>query len=114
MPRRASALFGDSGWLARFAEGALADGDRLVTGFLALFEGQLDLDTPEQLREFATRRLKERAGQAAQAWEGRLADLRARLRAIDAAYEAKDLPENDRAAQRYRRQLWAERDAVAR
>jgi replicative superfamily II helicase len=114
MPRRASALFGDSGWLARFAEGALADGDRLAMGFLALFEGKLDLDTPEQLREFATSGLKERAGQAAQAWEERLADLRERLKAIDVAYEAKDLPENDRAAQRYRRQLWAERDAVAR
>ncbi|HEX3964819.1 MAG TPA: DEAD/DEAH box helicase [Trebonia sp.] len=128
MPRRASALFGDSGWLGRLTEAALADGDRLAGGFLSLFDGPgnepsdpanddpdagLSATAASQLREFATSGLKEKADQAVQAWERRLDDLRDRLKAIDAAYGSTDLPESDRDAQRYRRQLWAERNAVA-
>jgi replicative superfamily II helicase len=112
VPRRASVLFGESGWLHRMAEAAIADGDRIAEGFLELFPGQLDSEAVEQLRDFALNGLKDKAADAADAWQQRLDDLRNRLAAIDKATE--DLADSDPDAKRYKRELWAERNAVAK
>ena len=61
MPRRASALFGDSGWLRRLLAAATGDAgqaDRLAEGFLALFPGHVDDAAREELRDFARTGLK--------------------------------------------------------
>jgi len=112
MPRRASVLFGESGWLGRMTEAAIAEGARIAEEFLQLFPGQLDHDAVQQLQDFATSGLKEKAAYAADAWQQRLDDLRGRLKAIDKASE--NLADSDPAAQRYKRELWAERNAVAK
>jgi hypothetical protein len=61
MPRRASALFSESGWLRRLIAAATRDTDgagRLAGGFLDLFPRHVDDAGREELREFAERGLK--------------------------------------------------------
>jgi hypothetical protein len=112
IPRRASVLFGDSGWLRRLTEAAIENGETLATGFLDLFPDQIDARAREQLTTFATIGIKARIDEAEETWLRRLEDLRERLKAIDAA--AARLIEDDPSQRRERRELRAERNAVAK
>ena len=88
MPRRASVLFGESGWLRRLVAAATSDSDhadRLVAAFLDLFPRHVDEAAKDELRQFARADLKAKADEAEDTWNRRLEDLRDRLRAIDVA-----------------------------
>jgi len=115
MPRRASALFGESGWLRRLAAAATGDADeadRLAGGFLGLFPRHVDATAREELLAFARAELKARTDQAEETWNRRLADLRDRLVAIDQAMS--ELIESDPVQLGAKRELAAERRGVAR
>lgn len=115
MPRLASALFGESGWLASFEDAALARGATLADDFLALFaQGDAETGVTEEaaarLRDFAVAGLKDAIATAGRIWEERLADLRARLEVIDAAIG--EMIESDAQQRNRRNELRAERRAV--
>ncbi|MCT9934557.1 DEAD/DEAH box helicase [Planotetraspora sp. A-T 1434] len=110
LPRRASALFGETGWLAGFVPAVLASG--AVDGFLDLFGASVSAEAAMDLREFATAGLVSAVQRAERSWDLRLADLRERLDTIDTAIEA--LVESDPSQQAIKRSLAAERRAVAR
>ncbi|WP_433472783.1 DEAD/DEAH box helicase [Spirillospora sp. CA-142024] len=115
MPRVASALFGDSGWLPAFQDAVLSRGEALADGFLALFaqgdpETGVTEDAARRLRDFAATGLKASVDAAARAWDERLADLRARLEVIDAAIA--EMIDSDRQQRDRRNELRAERRAV--
>ncbi|MET9244941.1 DEAD/DEAH box helicase [Nonomuraea sp. NPDC003709] len=110
LPRRASALFGETGWLAAFVPAALAS--NAVDGFLDLFGDSVMPEAAADLRDFAAEGLARAVEQAQQAWEQRLADLRERLKTIDTATEA--LVESDPSQLGVKRSLAAERRAVSR
>jgi hypothetical protein len=117
LPRLASALFGDTGWLRDLTDAALARGAHLVEEFLALFVDQdgaslVDEETADTLRAFATDGLRAAVERAAATWEERLTDLRGRLTAIDEARA--QLVAGDPEHARQDRELRAERAAVAR
>jgi hypothetical protein len=115
MPRRASALFSESGWLRRLIAAATSDTDgagRLAGGFLDLFPRHVDDAGREKLREFAERGLKAKADEAEETWNRRLEDLRDRLAAIDKAMS--ELIESDPVQCGYQRELAAERRGVAK
>ncbi|MGH2926986.1 MAG: helicase-related protein, partial [Solirubrobacteraceae bacterium] len=112
MPRRASALFGESGWLRRLLSAATDDADRLADGFLALFPRHVDAAATEELRDFASTGLKEKIDDAEQTWWHRLADLRDRLAAIKDATDL--LIESDPVQRGLKRELEAERRGVQR
>ncbi|MEV4322374.1 DEAD/DEAH box helicase [Microbispora rosea] len=112
LPRRASALFGETGWLAGFTTAALASGVTLAEGFLELFGDAVSEAAAAELRGFATGGLKETVEEAERVWNRRLDDLRERLNVIDAAAET--LVESDPSQQAIKRSLAAERRAVAR
>ncbi|RNL83012.1 DEAD/DEAH box helicase [Halostreptopolyspora alba] len=115
LPRRASALFGETGWLWSFTEAALHDGPRLAEEFLALFSGAgepVGEEAATQLREYAAAGLKDTVAAVEARWHDRLADLRHRLELIDAAVAR--LLESDPEQRTRKRQLTAERHAVAR
>ncbi|GAA4241776.1 DEAD/DEAH box helicase [Actinomadura meridiana] len=115
MPRLASALFGESGWLPAFQDAVLGRGDALADGFLALFaqgdpETGVTEDAARRLRDFAVAGLKDTVTAAARVWDERLADMRARLDVIDAAIDA--MIDSDRQQRDRRAELRAERRAV--
>ncbi len=113
LPRRASALFGDSGWLRRLlatATGDAGQADLLAEGFLALFPGYVDDVAREELRDFARTGLKLKADEAEETWHRRLADLRGRIAAIDRA--ASEQIETDPVQRAVKRELAAERRGV--
>ena len=85
IPRRASVLFGATGWLSRLRDAALADGAALAEAFLALFPAHLDPAAADELRHFAVAGLKDKVCDAEDMWNRRLEDLRARITAIDEA-----------------------------
>ncbi len=114
LPARASALFGESGWLAAFGAAAQACGQDLVEGFLALFDGAgqpVAAEAAAHLRDFAQVGIKEELAAAENTWQDRLADLRARIEVLDAAAAA--LIDTDPQQLRRKRELRAERNAVA-
>ena len=90
MPRRASVLFGESGWLHRLRAAAVGDGAALAEAFLALFPAHVDDAAREELRDFARAGLKDKADEAEDTWNRRLEDLRDRITAIDEAIAALD------------------------
>ncbi|WP_436975821.1 DEAD/DEAH box helicase [Nonomuraea angiospora] len=110
LPRRASALFGETGWLASFVPAALAS--RAVEGFLDLFGDAVAPEAASDLRAFAESGLEQAVRNAADEWDQRLADLRERLTAMDEAIEA--LVEADQMQRAAKRSLMAERRAVAK
>ncbi|MFE0153215.1 DEAD/DEAH box helicase [Nonomuraea sp. NPDC059007] len=112
LPRVASVLFGDTGWLAGFVAAALRDSGQLVDTFLSLFGDRVLPSAAEALRAFARGGLATTVKEAEQTWDERLADLRERLAAIDEATEA--LVESDPLQRTTRRALLAERRAVAK
>ncbi len=82
IPRRASVLFGETGWLNLLRDAALADGAALVETFLALFPAHLDPAAADELRDFAAAGLKDKVRDAEDTWNRRLEDLRDRITAI--------------------------------
>ena len=110
IPRRASVLFGETGWLNRLRDAALADGAALAEAFLALFPAHLDPVAADELRDFATAGLKDKVRDAEDTWNRRLEDLRDRITAIDEAVAALVPSDPVQAAQI--RELNAERRGV--
>ncbi|WP_289009414.1 DEAD/DEAH box helicase [uncultured Thermomonospora sp.] len=110
LPRRASALFGETGWLAAFVPAALASG--AIDGFLDLFGDAMSPEAAADLREFATSGLADAVRRAEEAWQRRMVDLRERLDNIDTAMAT--LVESDPSQFTIKRSLAAERRAVAR
>ncbi|MFV2211353.1 DEAD/DEAH box helicase [Actinomadura sp. LOL_016] len=110
LPRRASALFGENGWLAGFTNAALGGG--AVEGFLGLFGDDVTPGAAEELRTFAAAGLKEAVEDIEERWRRRRADLEDRLRAIDDAVES--LLDSDPAQRAVRRSLGSERRGVTR
>ena len=110
IPRRASVLFGESGWLNRLRDAALTDGAALAEAFLALFPAHLDPVAAGELRDFATAGLKDKVRDAEDTWNRRLEDLRDRITAIDEAVAALVPSDPVQAAQI--RELIAERRGV--
>ncbi|MGD0561329.1 MAG: helicase-related protein, partial [Streptosporangiaceae bacterium] len=87
IPRRASVLFGETGWLNRLRDAALVDGETLAEEFLALFPDDLDSVARAELREFATDTLEDKIHEAEDTWNQQIQDLRDRIAAINAAIE---------------------------
>ncbi|GAA4957400.1 DEAD/DEAH box helicase [Yinghuangia aomiensis] len=118
LPRLATALFGEAGWLADFEAAALAQGERIAHDFLALFpayDARRNLGvSPEAaaaLRAYATHGLAEALRRANKTWNERRQELGDRVRALDDAARAiAALP--DRVDDS--RQLRAERHALGR
>jgi len=113
MPRLASALFG---WLDGLATVAQRDGALLAKEFLALFpvvgdEETVSSLTASDLTRFALTGLKEAVQSAQKIWNGRVEDLRVRLRAIGEA--ADGLVASDPEQLKVIKSLRAERRAVA-
>lgn len=128
LPRRASVLFGPTGWLEDLVSVAQERGSELVERFLELFPADPDDTDPEAvagahdaLRVFAVRGLGERVEHAEAMYTARLGELRHRVRAIDEALSAllvapTDGAENGEASteRRVRRELMGERRGVLR
>ncbi|MFC4529331.1 DEAD/DEAH box helicase [Sphaerisporangium dianthi] len=112
LPRLASALFGETGWLAAFVPAALHDAATLVDGFLGLFGENVSAGAAAELRTFAVAGLAHAVDEAERTWNERLSDLRDRLSAIDAAIEP--LVESDPIQRGRKRELIAERRGVAK
>jgi hypothetical protein len=110
MPRRASVLFGETGWLNRFTAAALDSGADLAGEFLALFPAHLDEAAKEGLRDFAAEGLKGAVGAAEQIWNRRLEDLRDRIKTIGDAIDA--LVPGDPTDEAHKPELIAERREV--
>lgn len=110
MPRLASVLFGDSGWLNDLVTTALAEGERLVADFLNLFAGAVDDGAANELTTFATDGIAAAIAEFVESWEDRLAGLRRRKEAINAAMAG--LIASDPSQARELRVLRAERKAV--
>ncbi|WP_329521369.1 DEAD/DEAH box helicase [Spirillospora sp. NBC_01491] len=115
MPGTASALFGESGWLAAFTGAALAGGAERAQAFLALFalgdaETGVTEEAAERLRAFAAAGIEEAVARARRIWDDRLADLHARIEVIDAAIAA--MIDSDQQQRGRRSELRAERRAV--
>ncbi|WP_329414613.1 DEAD/DEAH box helicase [Nocardia vinacea] len=109
LPRRASALFGDTGWLAGFMPAATASG--AVGPFLDLFDSNVTTEAANDLRAFAAGGIVEAIRQAEAAWDERLADLRERLRLIDTAMEES---QDDADNQIVKRSMKQERRAISK
>ncbi|MFF3905396.1 DEAD/DEAH box helicase [Streptomyces sp. NPDC001848] len=119
MPRRADELFDDSGWLTEFQQAALADAERLVKRFLALFPPYdekrgtgLSPEAAAAVEEFAAKGLRDALDRARQQWNLRRSDLQHRSDAIIKAMD--ELVAGDPEHDRQRRELRAELRAVGR
>ncbi|MFD0902095.1 DEAD/DEAH box helicase [Actinomadura sediminis] len=110
LPRRTSALFGETGWLAAFTGAALGCG--AVDGFLDLFGESVSADAAADLRAFATAGLKDTVRDIEERWEARRADLKERLERIDDAIDT--LLDSDPSQHAIRRSLRSERGGIAR
>ncbi|MCP2330552.1 DEAD/DEAH box helicase [Actinoalloteichus caeruleus] len=112
LPRQAPALFGPSGYLADLVEVALAQGEQLVEGFLALFPAGVNEEAQADLRSYATRGLRSAVEEAERGWRRNEDILRTRLRMIDEAHG--ELHESDPEQARQKAELDAERRAVGK
>ncbi|WP_435616021.1 DEAD/DEAH box helicase [Streptomyces coelicoflavus] len=119
LPRLATALFGPAGWLSDFEAAALANGARLVEGFLRLFPPYdesrgtgVSPEAADDLRRFATEGLRDALAAASREWESRRGELQHRIVAIDDALGR--LVAGDPEHERQGRELRAERRAVSK
>ncbi|WP_021591493.1 DEAD/DEAH box helicase [Actinomadura welshii] len=110
LPRRTSALFGETGWLAAFSGAALDCG--AVDAFLDLFGESVSADAATDLRAFASAGLKDTVRDVEERWEARRADLKDRLDRIDDAVDS--LLESDPSQNAIRRSLRSERAGIGR
>ncbi|MGW6729942.1 DEAD/DEAH box helicase [Nocardia sp. NPDC055029] len=109
LPRRASALFGETGWLTTFVPAALAS--TAIEQFLDLFGDKIDANAADHLRAFAVSGLADSVRHAASEWDERLTDLRDRLRLIDTALETS---QDDADNQAVKRSMRGERRGITR
>ncbi len=86
LPRRAKALFADTGWLAGFVPAALAS--QAVEPFLDLFGDHITNEAAKHVRAFASGGLADAVAAACVVWDERLTDLRERIDRVDAAVSA--------------------------
>ncbi|MCK9895051.1 DEAD/DEAH box helicase [Frankia sp. AgB32] len=112
LPRRAPTLFGPSGYLVDLVASALASGEELVGGFLALFPTGVSDQAQTELRAYATGGLRSAVEQAERQWRRTEDGLRARLRAIDDA--SGELHDSNPEQAEQRAELDAERRGVSR
>ncbi|WP_018638291.1 DEAD/DEAH box helicase [Parafrankia elaeagni] len=112
LPLAAPALFGPSGYLADLVAAALAQGEQLVEGFLALFPTGVSTQAQSELWTYATRGLRSAVEEAEREWRRTEEMLRGRLRMIGEAQQ--ELHDSDPAQARQKDELDAERRAVGK
>ncbi|MFE0191433.1 DEAD/DEAH box helicase [Streptomyces sp. NPDC058989] len=87
LARRVDELFGPSGYLTDFTEAALAHGEELVAGFLALFPTGVSGTAQEELKRYAVRGIRSAVEKAEREWERENHKLRTRIRTIRSAID---------------------------
>ncbi|MFI2354546.1 DEAD/DEAH box helicase [Streptomyces anulatus] len=112
LSRRADELFGPSGYLADFTEAALAHGEELVAGFLALFPSGVSETAQEELEKYAVRGIRSAIEKAEREWGRGNQKLRTRIRTIHSAID--ELKEGDDEQARMKAELKAELDALSK
>ncbi|MCX4834429.1 DEAD/DEAH box helicase [Streptomyces sp. NBC_01016] len=112
LPRRVDELFGPSGYLADFTDAALAGGEALATGFLALFPTGVSEMAAEELKRYATRGIRSAVEKSEREWERQNQKLRARIREIRSAIE--ELKDGDEEQARTKAELGAELEATGK
>ncbi|WP_030609357.1 DEAD/DEAH box helicase [Streptomyces sclerotialus] len=112
LSRRVDELFGPSGYLADFTEAALANGEELVEGFLALFPTGVSETAKEELKKYAVRGIRSAIEKAEREWERENQKLRTRIRTIRAAID--ELKEGDDEQARTKAELEAELGALSK
>ncbi|MFI9783098.1 DEAD/DEAH box helicase [Kitasatospora sp. NPDC051984] len=112
LPRRVDELFGPSGYLEDFAAAALAHGDELVRGFLALFPTGVNENAQAELTKYAKRRLRSAVERAERNWERESQKLRDRIRTIRSAID--ELKDGDEEQARTKAELEAEAWALSK
>ncbi|WBP89960.1 DEAD/DEAH box helicase [Kitasatospora cathayae] len=117
MPPRIGELFGaglaEDGWFRRFLDVAGVRHTELAAAFAALFPG-MSGEALQSVQQFAAGGLEEAVAVAANAWNRRLAALRARMRQIGRAFDDLSTASGDPERDRQRRQLYAEQKSVRR
>ncbi|MEV6078700.1 DEAD/DEAH box helicase [Streptomyces sp. NPDC052069] len=87
LSRRVDELFGPSGYLADFTDAALAHGEELVAGFLALFPTGVSDTAKAELEKYAVRGIRSAIEKAEREWERENQKLRTRIRTIRSAID---------------------------
>nr|WP_206322933.1 DEAD/DEAH box helicase [Streptomyces sp. HNM0575] len=87
LSRRADELFGPSGYLADFIDAALAHGEELVAGFLALFPAGVSETAQLELEQYAVRGIRSKVERAEREWERENQKLRTRVRTMRSAID---------------------------
>ncbi|MFD9793816.1 DEAD/DEAH box helicase [Streptomyces sp. NPDC059070] len=112
LSRRVDELFGPSGYLADFTEAALAHGEELVAGFLALFPTGVSETAQEELKQYTVRGIRSAIEKAEREWERENQKLRTRIRTIRSAID--ELKEGDDEQARTKAELEAELGALSK
>ncbi|MEV0122672.1 DEAD/DEAH box helicase [Streptomyces sp. NPDC050703] len=112
LSHRVDELFGPSGYLADFTDAALAHGEELVAGFLALFPTGVSRTAAEELKQYATRGIRSAVEKAEREWERENDKLRNRIRTIRAAID--ELRDGDAEQERTKAELEAEWHALSK
>ncbi|GAA0410943.1 DEAD/DEAH box helicase [Streptomyces luteireticuli] len=112
LPRRVDELFGPSGYLADFTEAALAHGEELVAGFLALFPTGVSKTARGELNRYAIRGIRSTVEKAEREWERENQKLRTRVRTIREAIDK--LKDGDEEQERTKAELDAELRATSK
>nr|WP_148591494.1 DEAD/DEAH box helicase [Streptomyces sp. WAC01526] len=112
LSRRVDELFGPSGYLADLTDAALAHGEELVAGFLALFPTGVSDAAREELTKYAVRGIRSAIEKAEREWERENQKLRTRIRTIRSAID--ELKEGDDEQARTKAELEAELGAVSK
>ncbi|MFE1930674.1 DEAD/DEAH box helicase [Streptomyces sp. NPDC059474] len=112
LSRRVDELFGPSGYLADFTEAALAHGEELVAGFLALFPTGVSDTAQEELKKYAARGIRSAIEKAEREWERENQKLRTRIRTIRSAID--ELKEGDDEQAGTKAELEAELGAISK
>ncbi|MEV7196850.1 DEAD/DEAH box helicase [Streptomyces sp. NPDC093510] len=115
MPPRIGELFGQGlaadGWFRRFLDVATTRHADLSQAFISLFP-TMSGQARQGVEHFAQQGLEEAVGAAANAWNRRVAALRARMRQIGRAFDALASLSGDPERDQQRRQLFAEQRTV--
>ncbi|MBZ6091922.1 DEAD/DEAH box helicase [Streptomyces olivaceus] len=112
LSRRVDELFGPSGYLADFTDAALAHGEELVAGFLALFPTGVSDTAKEELEKYAVRGIRSAIEKAEREWERENQKLRTRIRTIRSAID--ELKDGDKEQASTKAELEAELGALSK
>ncbi|MEV0524008.1 DEAD/DEAH box helicase [Streptomyces sp. NPDC050439] len=112
LSRRVDELFGPSGYLVDFVEAALAHGEELARGFLALFPTGVSEIARDELKQYAVRGIRSTVEKAEREWERENQKLRTRIRTIRAAID--ELKDGDEEQARTKAELEAELRATSK